>query len=183
MRLLQCVNAYTAIQSMMSDDLDYQTAYALVVLKKRLLPHVEFYRKEELKLVDCYAEKDSDGKIVWIDANRFGFRDPKQVEERIVWYFTHCAEDDMKPTVSGMALALGVDRKTLYDWSRGNVRGVTHSPIVKKAMDVLSTLWEDYMQNGKKIIPHNPLSVKTRARMTVKNLYGTTFFQLFINLH
>ena len=75
--------------------------------------------------------------------------DPKQVEERIVWYFTHCAEDDMKPTVSGMALALGVDRKTLYDWSRGNVRGVTHSPIVKKAMDVLSTLWEDYMQNGK----------------------------------
>ena len=75
--------------------------------------------------------------------------DPKQVEERIVWYFDKCAEDDMKPSVSGMALALGVDRKTLYDWSRGNVRGVTHSPVVKRAMDILSTLWEDYMQNGK----------------------------------
>lgn len=91
MRLLQCVNAYTAIQSMMSDDLDYQTAYALVVLKKRLLPHVEFYRKEELKLVDCYAEKDSDGKIVWVDANRFGFRDPKQVEEYAKKYNDLCA--------------------------------------------------------------------------------------------
>lgn len=75
--------------------------------------------------------------------------DPKQVEERIVWYFEHCANDDMKPTVSGLALALGIDRKTLYDWSRGNYRDTTHSPIVKKAMDILSTLWEDYMQNGK----------------------------------
>lgn len=75
--------------------------------------------------------------------------DPAQVEERIVWYFGKCAEDDMKPTVSGMALALGIDRKTLYDWSRGNVRAVSHSPIVKKAMDMLGALWEDYMQNGK----------------------------------
>lgn len=91
MRLLQCVNAYTAIQSMMSDELDYQTAYALVVLKKRLLPHVEFYRKEELKLVDCYAEKDNAGKIVWIDVNRFRFRNPEQVEEYINRYNDLCA--------------------------------------------------------------------------------------------
>lgn len=75
--------------------------------------------------------------------------DSKQVEDRIVWYFNKCEEDDMKPTVSGMAFALGVDRKTVYDWSRGNVRGVTHSPIVKRAMDVLASMWEDYMQNGK----------------------------------
>lgn len=75
--------------------------------------------------------------------------DAGQVEERIGWYFNKCAEDDMKPSVSGMALALGVDRRTLYDWSRGNFRGVTHSPIVKKAMDLLAAMWEDYMQNGK----------------------------------
>ncbi len=75
--------------------------------------------------------------------------DPKQVEERILWYFQHCATDDMKPTVSGLAMALGVDRKTLYKWSVGESRDVTHSPIVKKAMEILQTLWEDYMQNGK----------------------------------
>lgn len=75
--------------------------------------------------------------------------DPKQVEERILWYFEKCSIDDMKPTVSGMALSLGIDRKTLYDWSRGNVRAITHSPVVKKAMDMLGALWEDYMQNGK----------------------------------
>ena len=28
--------------------------------------------------------------------------DPKQVQERIQWYFNHCAEDGMKPTVAGI---------------------------------------------------------------------------------
>ena len=75
--------------------------------------------------------------------------DEKQVEERIGWYFNHCIENDMKPTVTGMANALGVDRRTIYDWSRGKVRSATHSPLVKKAMTMLEELWEDYMQNGK----------------------------------
>ncbi len=75
--------------------------------------------------------------------------DAKQVEERIVWYFTYCMQDDMKPNVSGLAMELGVDRKTLYKWSVGESRDVTHSPIVKKAMDMLQILWEEYMQNGK----------------------------------
>lgn len=75
--------------------------------------------------------------------------DASQVQERIVWYFQHCAENDMKPTVTGMANALGVDRRTLYDWSRGNLRNVSHTPIVKKAYALLEELWEDYMQNGK----------------------------------
>ena len=91
MRLLQCVNAYTAIQSMMFDELDYQTAYALVVLKKRLLPHVEFYRKEELRLVNNYAEKDEEGKIKWVDTNRFAFKDSKQVEEYATKFNDLCA--------------------------------------------------------------------------------------------
>lgn len=75
--------------------------------------------------------------------------DAEQVEERIKWYFTYCVQDDMKPTVSGLAMALGVDRKTLNNWNRGETRGVTHLPIVKKAMAALEILWEDYMQNGK----------------------------------
>lgn len=75
--------------------------------------------------------------------------DEKQVEERITWYFEHCIKGDMKPTVTGMANALGVDRKTLYGWSRGQVRDVTHFPVVQKAMHALEELWEDYMQNGK----------------------------------
>lgn len=75
--------------------------------------------------------------------------DAEAVEERIKWYFSYCIQDDMKPTVSGLAMALGIDRKTLNNWNRGETRGVTHLPIVKKAMAALEILWEDYMQNGK----------------------------------
>lgn len=75
--------------------------------------------------------------------------DAEAVEERIKWYFGYCIQDDMKPTVSGLAMALGVNRKTLNNWNRGETRGVSHLPVVKKAMAALEILWEDYMQNGK----------------------------------
>ena len=73
----------------------------------------------------------------------------KQVADRIEWYFEHCADEDMKPTVMGMANALGIDRRTLYDWGRGKFRDATHSPVVKRAYAVLEELYEDYMLNGK----------------------------------
>lgn len=75
--------------------------------------------------------------------------DPKQVEERINWYFNHCMEDDMKPTVMGFCNALGIDRSTLAGWRRGDHRAESHSPLIKKAYDFLQEQWEDYMTNGK----------------------------------
>lgn len=75
--------------------------------------------------------------------------DNKQVEERILWYFNHCIEDDMKPTVLGFANALGIDKHTLWKWWRGGSRAETHSPLIKKTYAILEELWEDYMQNGK----------------------------------
>lgn len=75
--------------------------------------------------------------------------DPKQVEERINWYFLHCADNDMKPTVMGLCNSLGISRNTLRTWYNEDFRGKTHSPIVKKAYALLEELWEDYMLNGK----------------------------------
>lgn len=75
----------------------------------------------------------------------------EQVTERIQWYFADCENNDMKPTVSGMAAALGIDRHTLYDWKTGYRRGKSdnRTQIISKAYRVLEILWEDYMQNGK----------------------------------
>ncbi len=75
----------------------------------------------------------------------------EQVQERIIWYFNHCADNDMKPTVTGMANALGISRFTLRDWSNGYRRGKTdnRTEIIQKAYGVLNELWEDYMLNGK----------------------------------
>lgn len=52
----------------------------------------------------------------WPDVN---MKEPEQVKARIGQYFQICAEDDMKPSVAGMALAFGVDRKTLWCWCNG----------------------------------------------------------------
>lgn len=75
--------------------------------------------------------------------------DPKQVEQRIADYFQHCADNDRKPQLIGMANWLGVDRSTVNSWKRGEYRAETHSPIIKKAIDMLEELWVDFMQNGK----------------------------------
>lgn len=75
--------------------------------------------------------------------------DDKQVEERIEWYFNQCAEDDIKPTVMGLANSLGIARRTLSGWHNGESRAITHSPLIKKAYNFLEELWENYMLNGK----------------------------------
>lgn len=75
--------------------------------------------------------------------------DDKQVEERLNWYFNHCIEDDMKPTVLGMANCLGIDKTTLWSWRTGECRAQTHSPLIKKAYKILEELWESYMMNNR----------------------------------
>lgn len=78
--------------------------------------------------------------------------DAFQVAERILWFFKHCEKDDMKPTVTGLCNALGIDRATFYRWGTGesrNTESSDHRNLVKKARNILEELWEDYMLNGK----------------------------------
>lgn len=75
--------------------------------------------------------------------------DPDQVRDRIILYFQHCADNDRKPQLTGMANWLGVSRDTLNSWKRGEYRKDTHSDIVQKAVSTLEEMWADYMLNGK----------------------------------
>lgn len=87
---------------------------------------------------------------------KLDFNDVPSVQERINWYFTRCMEYDMKPGVVGLANALGVDRKTLWEWKTGG-RREGNKPLadtIKKAYVLLEEMWENYMQNGK-ISPPN----------------------------
>ena len=90
--------------------------------------------------------------------------DIKQVEARLQWYFTHCAEDDMKPTVSGFCNSLGISRQTLLNWKTGTDREGTHQKVILDAYNILEELWEHYIQNGKM----NPVS----AIFLGKNNFG-----------
>lgn len=86
----------------------------------------------------------------------------QQLEERIFEYFQICAQDDMKPSVAGLALAVGVDRKTLWLWSK--TEKSERCNVIKRAYQILDLQMTDYMQNGK----INPVS----GIFLMKNNFG-----------
>ncbi len=80
--------------------------------------------------------------------------DPEQVQARLTEYFNIHFEADLKPTVAGMAMALGLDRRRLWEIKANvpdrnqDIPTLTRDSI-KKAYDFMENLWENYMQNGK----------------------------------
>lgn len=82
-------------------------------------------------------------------------KDADVVEERIMHYFSLHAEQDMKPTVMGLGIALGLDRRRLWEIKTGNI-GLTTPDLpprvqdaIKKAYFLMENQWEQYMLNGK----------------------------------
>ena len=80
-------------------------------------------------------------------------QDPREVQQRVVEYFQLCAEHDMKPGVSAVALALGMDRRRLWEINtdqdyQANIP-IECKRIIKNVYTSLDVLWESYMQNGK----------------------------------
>ena len=84
-------------------------------------------------------------------------KDPEQVIDRLNEFFRIHAEADMKPTVSGMGMALGLDRRRLWEIKTGNFgtqKSLEELPTltkdsIKKGYEYMEILWENYMQNGK----------------------------------
>lgn len=79
--------------------------------------------------------------------------DPAQVKQRIIEYFQLCADHDMKPGVAGLSLALGIDRRRLWEIKTGaaNYYKLPQEckDAIKAAYISLESLMENYMQNGK----------------------------------
>ena len=94
--------------------------------------------------------------------------DLKNVEEvtkRIEEYFVICAEDDMKPSVTGLALAMDITKEYLWEIRVGRKgKNPEVADSIKKAMQILDLQMVDYMQNGK----INPVS----GIFLMKNNFG-----------
>lgn len=89
----------------------------------------------------------------------------EEVTQRIKDYFTICAEDDMKPSVAGLALAMDIDRRYLWEIREGRKgKNPAVADTLKKAMKILDLQMVDYMQNGK----INPVS----GIFLMKNNFG-----------
>ena len=84
-------------------------------------------------------------------------REPEQVKDRLNEFFVIHENYDMKPTVAGMGMALGLDRRRLWEIRTGNFgtqKSLSELPtlskdLIKKAYEYMEILWENYMQNGK----------------------------------
>ena len=81
-------------------------------------------------------------------------KDSEQVNDRLNEFFQIHAEADMKPTVSGMGMALGLDRRRLWEIKTGVSDRNQDLPTstrdsIKRAYEYMEILWENYMQNGK----------------------------------
>ena len=112
---------------------------------------------------DLGQEPGDNSKIVltnmkFFDMPKVDLHDPEAVRERLIEYFKIYGEADLKPTVAGMAMALGVDRRRLWAIANdqpngGNGYKVNIPPestdLVKKAYEMLETSMEAYANAGK----------------------------------
>jgi hypothetical protein len=119
--------------------------------------------------------------MVLFNMDKVDMKDAEAVQNRINEFFILYAENDMKPTVAGMAMALGTDRKTLWAMKTGgpaNGAGYKYdlppevSLTLKKAYNLMENLWETYMNSGKV----NPIS----GIFLGKNNYGYSDKQEYV---
>lgn len=94
----------------------------------------------------------------FFDMPKVDLHDPEAVRERLGEYFRIYAEADLKPTVAGMAMALGFNRRTLWALANDQPTGGNgykmklpkeSTDLIKKAYDILETSMENYAASGK----------------------------------
>lgn len=81
--------------------------------------------------------------------NRPVVKDDEECAERLNEFFSECSRTGEIPTVEKMALALGTNRKTLWDWENRQTRGKQRSDIVKKAKEILAAIDAELAAKGK----------------------------------
>lgn len=153
--------------------------------KKQIMPtqtKVTKRENKELKTNPGDQSKYLAHALEMWDLDRVDYNDPQLVKNRIQWYFEHCRDNDMKPSIEGMAMALGITRAVLINWE--NEAKVNMNPettaIVRNARALLNAMMVDYLQNNKInavagifLMKNNyGYSDKTEIEVAPKNLLG-----------
>lgn len=76
--------------------------------------------------------------------------DAQAVDARVWEYMSKCADDDVKPSVEGLAIALHTTRNALCNWQNGVYRKDSgHRDTVKSAVQMLNAITATNLQEGK----------------------------------
>ena len=129
------------------------------VVKNQMKP---LYRNNFMQTGGATLDDGDNAKYMKVNIQLFqmskvDLHNPDAVNERLSEFFQIFTENDMKPTIAGMAMALGIDRRRLWEIKTGNTHGrgdIDTLPsgtrdAVKKAYLVMENLWETYMNSGK----------------------------------
>ena len=123
---------------------------------------------------DGYVSKFVAYSLEFMDLPQADFKETSGVRDLLVFWLKKCEEYDIRPTVMGMANALGIQRSDLYRLVSGNYLngkppyGATEETILllQKIYQKIAESLESGMQNGKV----NPVS----AMFLLKNHLGYT---------
>lgn len=83
---------------------------------------------------------------------KIDFRDPVQLRQRVIEYFQLCADHDMKPGVAAIGLAVGLDRRRLWEIKAGcSPLAISQEckDVIIGVYDSLEMLWESWTTGGK----------------------------------
>ena len=112
---------------------------------------------------DLGQEPGDNSRIVltnmkFFDMPRVDLKNPDAVRERLAEYFKIYGEADLKPTVAGMAMALGINRRILWAIANDQPTGGNgyklnlpqeSTDLVKSAYEMLEMSMEAYANAGK----------------------------------
>lgn len=90
--------------------------------------------------------------------------DADAVNRRVDEYVDFCESHNAVPTLSGLALVLGTDRRTLWRWETGELRSSAHRDAIKRAHAMIEESINRLLMEGKM----NPAA----GIFMLKNWYG-----------
>lgn len=120
---------------------------------------------------NCTASEDTistaiNNTMYWFDRGRV--QTDEECLDRIVEFFDRCASNGELPTVEKLCVALGVTRKTVWEWGNGS-KGAYRATLISQAKEALAAIDSDLVQQGK--IPAVPWIFRA------KNFYNMTDIQ------
>lgn len=83
---------------------------------------------------------------------KIDYKNPVELKQRVIEYFQLCADHDMKPGVAAVGLAVGLDRRRLWEIKAGCSQLAMPQEckdIIIGIYDSLEMLWESWTTGGK----------------------------------
>ena len=81
--------------------------------------------------------------------NRKPAKTAEEIAERLNEYFAECYEKGQIPTVEDMALALGTNRRRLWDWEQQVSKNPERANLIHQAKEVLAAIDAKLVTEGK----------------------------------